>query len=530
MTLLIVDDEIHSTEGLKHLLDYSALGIDEVLTANSVKQAREIFDASRVDILLTDVEMPRENGFVLLAWLKEKGLQPVTMILTSYADFNYAQQAVSFHVNDYLLKPVTTEALERALTRAVEVAGRMNDAALMDFYASYYENTMHRNTALFLQEVLRQPVLCSEEELFAKAAGDRVRLISHSHYLPILFTLYGQDRNWTGTRIESIRREVFGDSPRLVSLMYENDLLCIISGNDDPEPLRTEMIRRADAFIQSVPDPATPDNPKVSAFFGTSGTLHEALAQCRPLQALRRRNVTETPRVFFLGETAPASSGTAIPEYEQPNIDLWVSSFLAGAPDKTLDAVSHYLDLMTASGRLTKEMLNQLFHSFLQAFSGACTEKGLEMRLIFADDDSLRLFREAADSTRTFKDWVHHLLEKTSVKLNELKDDATMVEAVRSYIKAHLSEDLSREQITGAFYISPDYLSKLFHHETGMKLVEYITNLRIEEAARLLMTTDKPVGEVASATGFSSSAYFSRVFRVHYGMSPNQFRDSPKSQ
>ena len=67
MTLLIVDDEIHSTEGLKHLLDYSALGIDEVLTANSVKQAREIFDASRVDILLTDVEMPRENGFVLLA-------------------------------------------------------------------------------------------------------------------------------------------------------------------------------------------------------------------------------------------------------------------------------------------------------------------------------------------------------------------------------------------------------------------------------------------------------------------------------
>ena len=526
MKLLIVDDEIHSTEGLKHLLDYAALGIEEVLTANSVKQAREIFATSRVDILLTDVEMPRENGFDLLAWLQEQDLRPVTMILTSYADFQYAQQAVSFHVNDYLLKPVTTDALSKALTRAVTEAKRMNDAVLQDFYASYYEDTMHRNTAFFLQEVLRQPSMPSEEELFAKAAADRVRLIGGSHYLPILFALCGQDRNWTGNRIETIRRDVFRSSRRLVSLLYDNDLLCIISGNDDPVQLREEMLRNTDAFLLTVPVPYKPENPNVSAFFGDPGTLYEALLQCRDLQTLRQRNVTETPKIFFLKDQAAKPAAAPTQNYEQPDIDRWVSYSLGGAPEKTLDAVRHYLDLMTASGRLTKEMLNQLFHSFLQAFSSACTEKGLEMRLLFADDESLSLFREASTSTRAFRNWVCHMVNRTAVMLDELEDDATLVEAVRSYIKAHLAEDLSREQLTGAFYISQDYLSKLFHRETGMKLVEYITSVRIEEAARLLKTTDMPVGEVASAAGFSSSAYFSRVFRVHYGMSPNQFRGS----
>ncbi len=527
MTLLIVDDEIHSTEGLKHLLDYTSFGIEEVLTANSVKQAREVLAASHVDLLLTDVEMPRENGFDLLAWLKENDLHPVTMILTSYADFRYAQQAVRFHVNDYLLKPVTTEALAGALTRAAAEAKRMNDAALQDFYASYYEDTMFRNTAFFLQEALRQPSLPSEEAFFAKAAEDHVRLISGSHYLPILFALCGQDRNWSGSRIETISREVFRNSRRLVSLMYENDLLCIISGNDDPEQLRKDAARNADVFLRTVPEPINPDNPAVSAFFGDCGTLYEALSQCRQLQALRQRNVTETPKIFYLREQTKTAPAGAAQDFEQPDIDLWVSYSLAGAPEKTLDAVRHYLDLTTASGRLTKELLNQLFHSFLQTFSSACTEKGLEMRLLFADDESLSLFREAATSTRAFRNWVRHLVNKTSVMLDELEDDATLVESVRSYIKANLSEDLSREQLTGAFFISPDYLSKLFHRETGMKLVEYITAVRIEEAARLLRTTDMPVGEVASAAGFSSSAYFSRVFRIHYGMSPNQFRASP---
>lgn len=526
MKLLIVDDEIHSTEGLKHLLDYAAFGIDEVLTANSVRQAREVFEASPVDILLTDVEMPRENGFDLLAWLEEKGLRPVTMILTSYADFNYAQQAVRFHVNDYLLKPVTTDALEKALSRAAEEAKRLNDAALMDFYASYYEDTMFRNTALYLQEILHQPVFPSEEELYAKAEKDRVRLISGSYYLPVLFSLCGQDRNWSSRRIETISREVFESSNRLVSLMYDNDLLCIISGNDDPEQLCDRIRRNTSAFLKTVPEPGRPDNPAVSAFFGNYGTLFEALRQCRSLQLLRQGNVTETPKIFSLSGSDEMQPPAAGQDFEQPGIDLWVSYCLAGSPDKTLDAICHYLDLMTASGRLNKELLNQLFHSFLQAFSSACTGKGLEMRLLFADDDSLRLFQEAATSSRAFKNWVSHLVHKAAVMLDEMADDATLVEAVRSYIKAHLSEDLSREQITGAFYISPDYLSKLFHRETGMKLVEYITNVRIEEAARLLMTTDMPVGDVASAAGFASSAYFSRVFRVHYGMSPNQFRES----
>lgn len=127
MNLLIVDDEYFIVQSILRDLDFEALGITSVSTAFSVKQAQEVFAEKRIDILLTDVEMPRHSGLYLIEWANEQGYKPLSLILTGHPQFDYAQRAVKLHCFGYILKPASPDILTEELKSAVE-AVRLNQA------------------------------------------------------------------------------------------------------------------------------------------------------------------------------------------------------------------------------------------------------------------------------------------------------------------------------------------------------------------------------------------------------------------
>ena len=127
MNLLIVDDEYFIVQSILRDLDFEALGITSVSTAFSVKQAQEVFAEKRIDILLTDVEMPRHSGLYLIEWANKQGYKPLSLILTGHPQFDYAQRAVKLHCFGYILKPASPDILTEELKSAVE-AVRLNQA------------------------------------------------------------------------------------------------------------------------------------------------------------------------------------------------------------------------------------------------------------------------------------------------------------------------------------------------------------------------------------------------------------------
>ena len=127
MNLLIVDDECFIVQSLLRDLDFDALGITSVSTAFSVKQAQDVFAEKHIDILLTDVEMPRHSGLYLIEWANEQGYKPLSLILTGHPQFDYAQRAVKLHCFGYILKPATPDVLTEELKSAVE-AVRLSQA------------------------------------------------------------------------------------------------------------------------------------------------------------------------------------------------------------------------------------------------------------------------------------------------------------------------------------------------------------------------------------------------------------------
>lgn len=117
--LLIVDDEDYAVAGIKVALPWVELGIDTVHAAFSVPQAREILARVPIDVILSDIEMPHENGLDLLAWVRKEQIPAEVIFLTCHDDFSLIQRALRLRGFDYLMKPVSAQELTSAVTRAL---------------------------------------------------------------------------------------------------------------------------------------------------------------------------------------------------------------------------------------------------------------------------------------------------------------------------------------------------------------------------------------------------------------------------
>ena len=119
MVILLVDDQATVLSSLKSGINWTALSIHTIYTAQNALEAKEIILSHNIDILLSDIEMPKENGLSLLRWCRQQGYTFECIFLTSHADFFYAQEAIQLGSFDYLLQPARYEDIERVIQKTI---------------------------------------------------------------------------------------------------------------------------------------------------------------------------------------------------------------------------------------------------------------------------------------------------------------------------------------------------------------------------------------------------------------------------
>ena len=120
MTVLLVDDQEKILEATEKLVNWDRLRVDTVYTANSAEAARKILSEKPVDIMLTDIEMPQEDGIALQKWLVENYPYVYCIFLTSHADFSYAREALKNRAFDYIIQPASIPEIEDAIERCIK--------------------------------------------------------------------------------------------------------------------------------------------------------------------------------------------------------------------------------------------------------------------------------------------------------------------------------------------------------------------------------------------------------------------------
>jgi len=110
----------------------------------------------------------------------------------------------------------------------------------------------------------------------------------------------------------------------------------------------------------------------------------------------------------------------------------------------------------------------------------------------------------------------------------EIENLAT-VRKIQRFIKRNYSEKLTLDQIADHVYLSASYLCKIFKDVTSITIIEYLTQIRLKEAKRLLRKTEMSLRDIAQLCGYYDASYFSKVFKRETGVTPGQYRKNMKN-
>lgn len=118
---------------------------------------------------------------------------------------------------------------------------------------------------------------------------------------------------------------------------------------------------------------------------------------------------------------------------------------------------------------------------------------------------------------------------KISLYNNEVKEKPVVkkervITGITKYMQEHLSEDVSLHILSEEFHLNSQYISQLFKNEIGVNFLTYLTNIRMEHAKKLLLSTSLSIAEVSEQSGYGDYRVFTKVFKKSEGITPSQYR------
>ena len=170
----------------------------------------------------------------------------------------------------------------------------------------------------------------------------------------------------------------------------------------------------------------------------------------------------------------------------------------------------------------SRALIHRVYHELWKQWEETIVLHGLEIR------DPNRRWDPASADWRTTVDALRELYEQAFDKLQEERKYRNKINLrdVRQYIEQHYAEPLALESIARRFFVSKEYLSRAFKQETGWNVTDYILKLRMERAMSLLAEDSLPIKAVAGLVGYEDVAYFYRLFKKQFGVTPGEIRKS----
>lgn len=519
MKLLICDDDISTIDVIESQIDFPALGIDQVLRAYNGRAGKEMIDLNHPDLILCDIGMPIENGIEVLKHLHDSNLYAEFTFLTCYEDFEYAKEAFKYGASNYLNKPIDFDELKDALASMVSRAKQHKESELLPDKHQQEEARAH-NLLLQLQDGYYGS---DQERIQSILERNATSLLSpEQSFLPVLVAaditkLYeaGWKRDLLSFGVSRLCEEVLTDNiGTLYALDHITDRYIVVityvpEEKSSKEALLTQtrrLVRLLRAQLELEPVGIVGDPVHLWELNECSLTLRQGM----------RKVVLLGSSVYTLEEALK------IEALQVPSLDevALLKALHANDYPSFEQQINEKLTYILNSRGDSSAMMNVLQQDMMQIFFRSFRDNQIPLQNYFQDRELNALEDKACRSVRDFQLFSSTLFHTASSELSRVNQEMNMMNSVKKYLQEHFKEDIDRSDVAAVAYITPNYLSKRFRSEMGTGLRDYINNLRVEEAKKLLLSSNMTISEVASEVGYNNISYFSTVFRKVTGVSP----------
>ena len=504
LRLLIVDDEVIVRKWLTLVFQPFDKEFVVVDAAANGHEALEICRIHAIDIVITDIIMPDMDGMSFIQALREFNLHTQVIILSNHADFSLAQKGMSFGAAAYLLKG---EITEEELLEATRRAGKKLAADDNPPSPSFLGISSHQVSELLTGgtgEVLQafDRALISEK--------DTVWCIVFSQDVtPAVSSSLGMTNGaeWTNQLTALLAAAELSGT---VGMITDHIAAAVVRTMGISEDVFCERVHKLLtlpsrlSFSLGVDGPASNSKELEHAFSHACDALNDRFF--RGPGAFCRYRSTTGEHSDFRKEINMVQ--TLIQGNELDRLKNMLKQISARRDKYTIQDIDHLR-------RVFNTMAETLIHHTL-SYCPRAAESQLAQVNPLAEINGMVFLDDIIAWSERLIDICHNLLRQTV-------DDSNMGPVLK-YIEQNYMHNLTLSQISTVAGFSPNYFCNIFKACTGKSVSAYLTDLRIQQAKRLLTTTSKSINLIAEDVGYEASSYFIKIFKDTTGMTPNRFR------
>lgn len=525
--LLIVDDEEIAIKGIMKGIDWEQLQYSEIYTAFDVEEAQEVLRSKQVHVVLSDIDMPNQNGLDLLEWINEHTPHCVTLFLTGHADFKYAQQAVQLSSFNYLLKPIDHRALQEALAHAYEKAVEISSLdSIRETYNQFYQQWQLERPLLierFWHDIIHYRQSLASVYLESAIRNYNIPLQVDSTIQVVCISIEQWKEEWSARdeeimtyAIKNVAEEFFIQNGKGQCIQDGQGVLYLILYEANAEH-HTAMQQKGYEFIAHCQQFL---HCYLSCYIGEVIPLTSIRDSIRNLLTLEKQNVTQSCTVAFEHDLALKHESNSKTALHFPD---WIVLIESGKMTQLNYLIDVYFDRMQQE-HVSYHDLAIFYFGYMNSIMQWLQSKGVKMSEVFSAQD-LEINDGVMKSLARLKTWTIQISQQINgFMYAEGKQVSNVVEKVQQYMLEHLDEEFSRERLAEQVYLNPAYLSRLFRRETGLSLTDYIVKLRIVRAKEQLELSNQKVSDIAFEVGYANFSHFSKLFKKTTGLTPQEYR------
>lgn len=465
--ILLVDDESWVIESLKDFVEWEQYGFEVIGQASNGFDALDFIRDHRPDVVFTDIRMPEMSGLELIQRGKSLSLPVHYVVISGYAEFAYAQKAMSHGAVAYCLKPYDETEMIGVLVKLKKMLAQQSSSS--DSYLIQLLEDQAPDFQVKLEDALKQ------NGIHAWQAQGLVAVV----------TLGAAEPSGMPQGVIKLR---LGKS-KTAFLMP-----------------RVKMEEHKLKWLTAMPQGV--DGIGISDAIHELGQVGQAIEQADVLAY--QTFIATRSGVFFPQTKDDRSLNVAVKE---------LGDAIRDKDSEAVKAAFERLKVMFEEGSLSIEHAFQVYNMTVSFLFNL----GKSESMLYSFDQLTQHFDHIYEMLERLNAMTIEYLKHANAAPLESKNQT--VNSILDYVRQHFRKDISLQELSEKFHMNPSYISQLFKKEVGENFTSYLSGLRIAYSCELLDSSDSPINEIAEQAGYQDYFYFTRTFKKATGQTPTQYRN-----
>ncbi len=491
--VLIADDEYFIRQRLKKIILWEEWNLHFSCEAENGKEVLDLLETKNIDIVFLDIEMPILSGLETASYIKEHYPKIKVIILSGYNHFEYMRAAIRACTFDYLLKPIKQEDLKQVLSECVQSIKKESELQVK------LDLKLHYDRCISLMKVRKK--LMSYSDLIRE----------YEELAPYKYSLFiGFYTQSTSNLSVLALKDLLSCLGMSCEFIQESEhiymLQCFLLTKEPIATLGSHLIQ----FLEDMSD----------YIFISLNNIFEIEKDWNPFYENALKGLGQ--RFFSTSTLTVEHTLSSISKFSRPLTSVR-ENLIHLIQTQNKQQIADYIHdwFQKISDQKNPLFLQYFIHEVLLSFH---LHYDVPKNLHESITDFCNSIIEEEHTLTSLETLLISYSEQCFDQYEVLPSDLILAQKTAHYIDDNYTlPNLSVASISEALNFNPSYLGTVFKNVHQISILQYITQIRMEHATKLLQSHSYLVSEVANLVGFSDVYYFSKRFKKIYGLSPKEY-------